>query len=174
MRAKTVDPQDNIEPIDFEQPNVVNSDVVPVEEYIVENNTDKNVIVQDAAAQFVDKIKNGISPGKAAASIGTTLGAIATNDEMRNAISQLVSVGEIPAEARKRMLRAGLNKLFMESVGATDIKSRKIALEAAKLIGQDPEVNANAGDGATVVFELGDLADVFQKPINLPGIERKD
>lgn len=159
-----------IVPIDFREEHALDGKEILVDNYTTENNESKDIVVQDTAQKFVDLLKQGKTPGEAAQAIGTTVRALNTQGDMQAAVAALVSIGELPAEVRRKMLKAGLNKMFMEGIGSDSVKERKLALEAAKLIGQD-EGMAEADGGTKVVFELGDLAEVFKKPLTLPGIK---
>lgn len=160
-----------VKPVEFKESNALDATEISVDTYLSETNDAKDVIVVQAAERFVDLVKHGKTAAQAAQAIGTTVRALNTHSDMQDAIAALVSVGELPAEVRRKMLKAGLNKIFMEGVGSDSVKERKLALEAAKLIGQDPEISLTEGDGAKVVFDLGDLAEVFKKPLTLPGIK---
>lgn len=142
-----------------------------VTQLTIESNTDKNAPVIAAAEKFVDLVTNKrVTPKKAAEKIGTTIEQIVNNEQMKAAVEQLMFAAELPVEIRKRMLKAGLNKIFIENVNATEPKRVKIALEAAKQIGQDPEIGTQQPEGG-VIINLGELESVRSKPLALPGIE---
>lgn len=82
------------------------------------------------------------------------------------ALRELVGRNFLPAEARRQMVRAGLNKLFMDNVSSDDPAAQKIALDAAKQIGADPEVGLNHGESGGVVVNIGELEAVFTQLSN--------
>ncbi len=121
------------------------------------------------ASRFVDLVKGGSTPGEAARAVGTTLKKIKDVGEFRNEITRLVGNFELAPEIRKRMVDAGLNKLYIESVGSDDIEDRKLALAVAKQIGQQDGFAPVEG-GVTINF--GELSSVLDNITPLEGLEK--
>lgn len=156
-----------------DEAKLIKGDVVPiltapVDNFVTEENKDKNAPVIAAAERFVELVKQGMPAGKAAQEIGTTVRDIMTSVQMKAAVEDLMATAELAPEVRKRMLKAGLNKIFMRTVDSDNPKVMKIALEAAKQIGQD---EGTVPPEAGVTINLGDLEIVRDKPLSLPGIE---
>jgi hypothetical protein len=130
--------------------------------------TDVSLTVDDSknggakvkAARFVDLLKDGVKPGEAAERIGTSLKQLRTSEDMKTAVAELLATATLSSEIRKGMVRAGLNKVFIEGISSEDPKDRKVALEAAKLIASDEGLQT--GSDVTVAFDLGDLGDVIK------------
>lgn len=122
------------------------------------------------AEKFVSRVAEGEAPWKAAQAIGTTLKKLEKSADMKAAIAALLEVGRIEEAVRKQMVEAGLNKLFMRTVDSDDPKHMKVALEAAKLIGQ--QTGQNPSD-VQVTVDLGELGSVLDKGVSLPGLEEK-
>jgi hypothetical protein len=124
---------------------------------------------ENKAKRFVELVKGGKTPGIAADLIGTTLKNINSDLEMKDAVQKLLTTASLSGKIRQEMVKAGLNKMFMEGVEG-DIKQRKIALEAAKLISSSEGLQTPQEVGVTIDF--GTLAPVI-KDLSLPGITLK-
>jgi len=79
----------------------------------------------------------------------------------RLALEQLVGTYFLPPEARKQMVRAGLNKIFLDNVDSEEINNQKLALDAAKQISSDPEVGLQQETGGGVFINISELQGVF-------------
>lgn len=132
----------------------------PVNDVTLEVDDNKNSGAKVKAGRFVDLLQAGVKPGEAAERIGTTLKQIRTSADMKIAVAELLEAATLSGEIRKKMVRAGLNKVFMENVGSDDPKALKVALDAAKLIGSDEGLST--GQEVGVTFDLGDLAGVIK------------
>ena len=138
------------------------------EEILTEAVADVTLTVDDSknsgakvkASRFVDLLKSGVKPGEAAEKIGTSLKQLRTSEDMKVAVAELLATATLSSEIRKGMVRAGLNKVFIEGIASEDPKDRKVALEAAKLISADEQISTGQEIGVT--FELGDLAGVIK------------
>lgn len=133
---------------------------VPVTEVTVRNDETPGGDLRVKAQRFVDLIKTGEKPWRAAEKIGTTLGRINTSTEMQAAIKGLLETATLSSEIRKAVVKAGLNKLFMENLGSDDPKDKKIALDAAKMIAADEGMNTGTEVGVT--FNLGELGPALE------------
>ena len=117
------------------------------------------------AERFVDLVKHGEDPKEAAKKVGTGFETIKGREHFFETVSKLLGTFELDAAVQKKMVEAGLNKLFIESVGSKNAEDRKIALATAKQIGQN--LGISPSDGVTI--DLGGLADVI-KDASLPGL----
>ena len=59
------------------------------------------------------------------------------------------------------MVRAGLNRIFITNVESSDVNQQRLALDAAKQIGADPEVGLNVEPTGGIVINIGELDAVF-------------
>lgn len=131
--------------------------------------SDKNSVSYAAAEKFLTAVQDGMEPAKAARAVGTTLKKINNAAEMSEAIRNLVEMASLTSDVRRAMIRAGLDKMFMQSVGSEDLEERKHALAVAKQIAQDPEVGAG-GEGPGVAITISDslltaIKDVTLTPV---------
>ena len=120
---------------------------------------------QHRAQRFVDLVKHGTEPKEAAKAVGASLQSITSRDGFGQAVGKLIGDFELDSEITRRMVEAGLNKLFIESVSSKDPAHRKIALDTAKQIGQNKSFSPSDG----VVIDLGGLADII-KGATIPGL----
>ena len=117
------------------------------------------------AKNFVDLVQKGFTPGKAAKALGTSLGAIKENQDVRAVARKLMTQAYFPPEARKALVRAGLMHLALDNVFSPDPTEKKIALDALKAAGADVEVGVTGAMqqiGVGVNVDLSPLADVFK------------
>lgn len=138
-------------------------------EVTTDTNNDKNSEIKRQAEKFFDKVQSGIPPGRAANIMHTSLKRIHSSEEMTRVITELTNTANLNAEIRKKMVRAGLNKIFMENVDSDDIKRQKLALDTAKQIAADPEIQLGQ-DGPTVEINVSEFGSAL-KGITLPGLE---
>lgn len=167
-------PEDHlVGPIDVEDGVVIAGESIDIEE-VEQKKTlktpGKNVVQMASARRFVDLIEEGVSPGTAAARIGTTLKALKSGGDMAEAIRTLLEVGHVKAEIKKEVIRAGLFKTFVEGIMSSDPAEKKIALEASKQMASDPEIGLTKEADVSVNINLGDLGTAI-KGIELEGIE---
>jgi hypothetical protein len=127
---------------------------------------DGQTLKEQKAQTFVAAIQKGMSPGKAAKEIGTTLKQLNTRADMKAAIKNLLEVAALNDEVTREVVRAGRVKIFMEGVISDDPTRVKLALEASKQIGAD--LGIGSGE-ANVVIDLGSLGQAISD-VSLPGI----
>ena len=123
-----------------------------------------HTVAERRAKRLLTRVQTGETLQEAAAAERTTMAEIRdTRSPIRASLEQLIGSYFIPPEARKQMVRAGLNKIFMENVSSTDPLMQKTALDAAKQISLDPEVGLQQDQGGGVVINIGDLEGVFKQ-----------
>jgi hypothetical protein len=149
-------------------PDTIRVEVGPVVDISVAVDETVESATRAKAKKMIHLIEAGETPGQAAKSVGTTLREIGTSAEMQEAIRALLSVSKLDAETRANMVRAGLNRLFMEAIAAPDMKNKRLALDVAKQIAADPEVNAGTQD--VISIDMTGI-DARIKDVSLPGIE---
>ena len=123
------------------------------------------------AKRFLELIQDGETPGRAAEAIGTTYKKIKKDLNIRAAAKKLIEENNFPAAARKEMVRAGLNKIFMENVDG-GAKEQKLALAAAKQIGADPDVGLTAPPSLIgLTIDMTQIKNVLQNVKPIEGLE---
>jgi hypothetical protein len=85
------------------------------------------------AVKFVELVKAGESPQEAAKQVHTSLARLERDPEVQAMCETLIAQYTLPAETRKKLVRARLNKVVAEG-------NDKEAVAAAKLVSADPEV----------------------------------
>src|SRR5579871_846668 len=136
-------------------------------EVTLDTSTDSEARKQ--ARKFVDLVKSGEKPGIAAERVGTTLKRINSSQEMKAAVEALLEGATLDKKIRQMMVKAGLNKVFMEGVASESVKERKLALEAAKLISADE--NMAVPTDSSITINLSPELQGRIKDISLPGLE---
>ncbi len=136
-----------------------------------QNKAPKNGI----AKRFLELTGQGYKAHEAAKLMGSTIKGLVGNDAFKRQVQQLIETASLSADLRKEMLRAGLNRIFMENVSNPDKESQKLAIEAAKVIGSDPDVGLNAQPQAGIQINLNTLSTVLDKidVIDIKPIEEK-
>lgn len=124
-----------------------------------ENKPAKNTL----AKRFMDLVGQGYKPHEAAKTVGTTMSGIMGNEAFKKQVKQLVESASMPNDIRKEMVRAGLNRIFMENVARPDSNSQKLAIEAAKAISSDPDVGLNAIPNPGIQININELDNVLAK-----------
>ena len=128
------------------------------------------------ARRFLELVESGDSPTSAArkvdsrSNVSKIVGAVQDKD-LRGKLKKLLERGRLPAEVRKEMVRAGLNDVFLEHVDGSP-KNQKLALAAAKLISDDPEVGLNAPivtPGVTI--DMGKFGELLGRMKPIEGLE---
>lgn len=116
------------------------------------------------AKRLLDRVSRGESLANAAKAERMTVAEIKSDDSpVRASIQQLIGTYFLPPEARRQMVRAGLNKVFLENVGSADPAAQKVALDAAKQIGADPEVGLTTVETGGVIVNIEGLAGIFEQ-----------
>lgn len=122
------------------------------------------------AGRFLDLVRSGERPGDAAHMLGTTLKEMDKSIAVQEALRELVPYHMKP-ELRKEMVRMGLNKVFLDNIRSADKDYVKLALDAAKQIGSDPDVGLNAAPAGGVTIDLGSLGDLLSEKISPPTLD---
>ncbi len=115
------------------------------------------------AKKFLDLCGQGYTPGEAAKTIGSSLKGLVGNDQFKKQVQSLIQTASLAPELRKEMIRAGLNQIFITNINQPDKESQKLAIEAAKVIGSDPDVGLNAQPQAGISINLNTLGNVLDK-----------
>ncbi len=123
-----------------------------------------NSISEKRAKRLLDRIKRGESLSDATRAERMSVAEVKDpHNPVRASIQQLIGQYFLPPEARKQLVRAGLNKVFIENVQSYDPAAIKLALDAAKQIGADPEVGLTTHETGGVIINIGELAGVFDQ-----------
>ena len=123
-----------------------------------------HTVSERRAKRLLTRLKAGEPMQDAVRAERTTMAEIKDpRSPIRASLEQLVGQYFIPPEARRQMIRAGLNKLFIENVVSEDPMKQKTALDAAKQISLDPEVGLQQDQGGGVIVNIGDLEGVFKQ-----------
>lgn len=115
---------------------------IPVVDNEVNVELTKKVEQNIKAKRFLEMVKGGVPQWEAAKKNGTTIKAIYQTQGLRAAVKNLIETGTLPAAIRKELVRAGLNKIFIENIDGGP-REQKLALQAAKQISGDPDVGLN-------------------------------
>lgn len=119
-------------------------------------------IAERRAKRLLDRVSRGESLADAAKAERMTVAEVnAVDSPVRASLQQLIGTYFLPPEARKQMVRAGMNKLFIDNISSEDPAAQKLALDAAKQIGSDPEVGLTQEITGGVVINIGELEGVF-------------
>ena len=146
-----------------EEVKALEIEVAPLETIVNEGNNSENEI---RAERFVDLISHNVDPKVAAKEVGASIESITSRDQFGKAVGKLIGDFALDAEIQKRLVDAGLNKLFIQSVSSKSLKERKHALDVAKQIGQN--LGISPPDGG-VTIDLGGLGDII-KNVSLDGV----
>lgn len=123
-----------------------------------------HTVAERRAKRLLSRVKAGETLASAANAERTTLTEINdTRSPIRASLEQLVGSYFLPPEARRQMVRAGLNKLFLDNVASEDPIKQKTALDASKQISLDPEVGLQQDQGGGIIVNIGDLEGVFKQ-----------
>lgn len=86
-------------------------------------------------------------------------------------VKKIIAMGHVPADITRAAVRAVRNRVmidaFQESLTEENPEQknsqRKIALEASKIIGADPEIGLNQPPAVQVQINIEDISDLLQK-----------
>lgn len=159
----------------FSLPEGADVPVVETEVSIAQGNNTLNTVAEIRAKRLLQRVQKGESLSAAAVAERMTIAEIRDSDNpVRASLQQLIGSYFLPPEARKQMVRAGLNKMFMDNVVSTDPVAQKVALDAAKQISLDPEVGLAADNSGGVIINIGELESVFSQLRNEAAPEVED
>ncbi len=131
---------------------------------VAQHTTGINSVAERKAKRVLERVSRGETLANAAKNEHLTVGAISDPDNpIRQSIQSLIGGYFLPPEARKQMVRAGLNKVFLTNVASEDPAAQKLALDAAKQIAADPEVGLTQEVSGGVTINIGELAGVFEQ-----------
>ena len=148
--------------------NQVKDDAVP---YVVEESFNVDVDIDSVdkrpknalAKTFHELVGQGLKPHEAAKRLGHTMKGLMSNESFTKQVQSLIDTATLPPDVRKAMIRSGLNAIFMQNINQPDKESQKLAIEAAKVIGSDPDVGLNAQPQAGIQINLNTLSSVLDK-----------
>lgn len=127
---------------------------------------DKNFKVK----RFLEMVEGGKKPWDAAKQMGTTCDTLYKQAGIKAAVKKLIEANTLPAGIRKEMVRASLNQILMQNLD--NPKGHKLALGAAKLISQDPDVGLNIPPtSVSVNIDVGKLNQIFENTKTPDGLE---
>ncbi len=109
------------------------------------------------AKELATLIKGGMNPRAAAEKFRVTLHGPGSNQKVRAALEELLQY-ELPAETRRRMVRARMNQVILSG-------QDKDAVAAAKVVASDPEVDIavkQPGTSIDITFSQQTL-EMFRK-----------
>lgn len=137
---------------------------IETETVIAAANNRLNTVSEIRAKRLLDRVAKGEKLSTAAASERMRVSELKDPDNpIRQSLQQLIGSYFLPPEARKQMVRAGLNKMFIDNVNSADPGDKKIALDAAKQIAADVEVAINSDATGGIIINIGELTDVFKQ-----------
>lgn len=117
--------------------------------------------------KFVALVQGGMTPKGAAKKVGESLAGLASIDrEIYAKVEKLVRNNLLARGVREKMVEAALNKILVDNVDSCDAKAQKLALEAAKIIGQQTG-SVPPDTSVTLSLEMSELI----KGAQLPGLE---
>lgn len=137
----------------------------PEEELIIDNVTDIEHEAIDKkekgtlAKKFINLIGQGYKPGQAAKLVGASVKGLMSSSRIQKEVKELLETYTLGADIRRQLVRAGMNQLAIENLGADGDK--KIALDALKAIGSDTEVGINAPPQVALQINVGALENIF-------------
>jgi len=130
--------------------------------------TEAKEVTSDALAkQVVDLLANKeLSITQIAEHVGVNPKAL-TRPDMKARIHNLLTEGYVIADVQRAAVRAGRFKIFMDmmedGLKQGDVASLKVALEASKQIGMDPEIGLSQAPQQVVNIDLGPLTEILKK-----------
>lgn len=124
------------------------------------------------AKRFLDLIQMGEKPSYAAKKLGIPKldKKFMNQKEFRDAVKDLIETDTLPAAVRRMMVRAGANRIFMDNIKKGG--DPKLAIDAAKLIGADPEVGLNQPTLIGVPIDMGALAGMLSQLDKIPELKQ--
>lgn len=117
------------------------------------------------ARNLIDLVRGGgLTPEEAARRLGLDPAALRENMELREQMRNLLaSYADIPSHVQKELVRAARLKILMKNVEGETPGEQKIALEAAKQIGSDPDVGLNLPPVPVMQVDMNTLEELFSK-----------
>jgi hypothetical protein len=110
---------------------------------------------------FLDLVKTGLSPTKAAKAVNLTLSRIMAHDNFRKKVAELIDTHGLSDEVRREFRKAAINKVAQDAFEAGDTKT---LMEATRSMQEDDK--NKGGPGVSVTVNTG-LQSVFAK-VELP------
>ncbi len=137
---------------------------IPTETVVASGNNTLGTVAEIRAKRLLTRLQKGESLSAATNAERMRVSELKDPENpVRASVQQLIGSYFFPPEARKQMVRAGLNKLFVDNINSSDPADKKIALDAAKQIASDVEVAINNDATGGIIINVGELADVFKQ-----------
>lgn len=131
---------------------------------VAQGNNTLGTVSERRAKRLLTRLKNGESLSAATNAERMRVSELKDPESpVRQSLEQLMGKYFLPPKARAQMVRAGLNKVFIENIQSEDLAAQKLALDAAKQIAADPETGLTSQDAGGVVINIGELAGVFSQ-----------
>jgi hypothetical protein len=113
------------------------------------------------ARKFVELVRDQQkTPQEAASILNLDMKTLSTGPEFKHYCQILYKNWSAPAEVRREIVRAGLNKVAVESLANGDYET---FMTATKQIGSDPEVGLTAPPAPLVSLNIGSLDALMGK-----------
>jgi len=125
-----------------------------------------NPIERAQARRVIDLVQEGATPEDALKQVHSPVPGLLQRADVRAVLDHLAEFSMAP-EARREMVRSALNKVVIESSQGTEPVDRKLAIDAANAIAQDPEVGLRSTQGA-IQINLGALGPLMDAPDREP------
>lgn len=139
-----------------------------VDEVEVSSLKDEISTPQLVARRVADLMVDGKSLAEAQEDIPDML---KMSKDLASQVKKVIAMGHIPADILRAGVRAVRNKVMLDSFQESlieqnaDLKNaqRKIALEASKIIGADPEIGLNQPPQVAIQINIEDISDLMSK-----------
>lgn len=143
-----------------QQKNKEKIELLTIDNVTSEVTMDENDNMQKyKARKFVELVQQGVTPGKAAEKIGTSLRKINNSTETKAIIADLLQTYAVAAEVRKELAKAALNRVLLESLNAGTLEGAKLAAQVAAQIAKEEGTTVET---PAVTVDLGSLVDVLK------------
>jgi len=121
-----------------------------------------NPVALAQARRVIDLVQEGVSPAEALKRVPGAPKDLLNRADVQAVLNDLAEYSLAP-QVRREAVRSTLNKVLIESAQGTEPIDRKLAIDAAKEIAQDPDVGLRTTQGA-VPIDLGALGDLMVEP----------
>lgn len=159
------------------KPDALPKGGVPVD-IEISNTLDNVPDPQDLVAKpLVDLIREGKTLQEAARETGLTE-ALDKSPTFKQRVQDLIGEAYVPPDVLRETVRAARNKVLVqmteEGLKESDPKKLKIALEASKQIGMDPQIGLNQPPQPIVNIDLRDVRGILKDLEPLEGFEKPE
>ncbi len=124
------------------------------------------------AERFLELIKAGEAPNRAARLLNTTVRDLTQDEDVHYLLKDLIEKNAYPDVLRKAFYKAGIDEIFLKNVRKP--KGHKTALAAYKLAAQDPNVGLIAPPqiAGQVNIDMTDIGKLLENMKPLAGLEK--